>query len=131
MDVDSLINTFLNNYLRIFYTSFLLRKIIERGNNNYWITTGIRISCNHKKHLYLLSRDSNDINLEKHYKQYCKMLSSVIKDAKRSMYSNQVTNYTNKMKTIWNNIKLETNRLKGHTVSKYQNSPEDFNKYFY
>jgi hypothetical protein len=33
MDVDSLFNIFLNNYLRTVYTSFPLRKIIERGNS--------------------------------------------------------------------------------------------------
>jgi hypothetical protein len=45
------------------------------------------------------------------------------------MYNNQVTNSANKMKTIWNIINLETNWL-GHTVTKYQNSPEAFNKHF-
>jgi hypothetical protein len=34
------------------------------------------------------------------------------------------------MKTTWKIIKLETNRLKGHTISKHQNSPDAFNKYF-
>jgi hypothetical protein len=41
MDVDSIFNIFLNNYLRIVYTSFPLRKIIERGKCRQWITTGI------------------------------------------------------------------------------------------
>jgi hypothetical protein len=54
----------------------------------------------------------------------------VIGKAKMSVYNNQVTNSANEMKTIWNIIKLETNRLKGHTISKYQNSPEAFNTYF-
>jgi hypothetical protein len=106
MDVDLLFNTFLNNYFRIFYTSFPLPKIIERGNNNYWITTNIRISCNHKKHIYLLSRDSNDIGLMKYYKQYCKILSSVSKDAKRSIYNNQVTNSAKKMKAHNRSLKV-------------------------
>jgi hypothetical protein len=53
MDVDSLFNMFLNNYLRIFYTSFPLQKIIETGNNNVWITTGIKISCNCKKKVFI------------------------------------------------------------------------------
>jgi hypothetical protein len=54
----------------------------------------------------------------------------VIKEAKRSRYNNQVTNSANKVKTIWNIIKLETNRLKEHTITKYHNFPEAFNKYF-
>jgi hypothetical protein len=129
MDIDSLFNIFLNNYLRIFYTSFTLHKTIQRSNKS-WITTGIKISCNHKKDLYLLSRDSNDINLKEYYKQYCKILSSVIKEAKQLTYNNKIINYSNKMKTTWNIIKSETGRLNGHTTSKYQNTPDTFNKYF-
>jgi hypothetical protein len=34
------------------------------------------------------------------------------------------------MKTIWNIIKSETNRLKGHTVSNYKNSSDTFNDPF-
>ena len=60
MDIDSLFNSFLNDYLKIFYTSFPSCKIIKRSNNNSWITPGIRISCRHKRSLYLLTRDSDD-----------------------------------------------------------------------
>jgi hypothetical protein len=44
-----------------------------------------------------------------------------------------IINSTNKIKTTWNIIKAETNRLKGPTnttINNYQNSPEAFNKYF-
>jgi exonuclease III len=130
MDVDTLFNMFLNNYLRIFYTSFPLQKVAKRGKNKQWITLGIRTSCEKKKHLYLLSRDSNDINLKRYYKRYCKILASVIKEAKSSVYNNQVIKSTNKMKTTWNIIKTETNRSKDHIRNKYYNSPEAYNKYF-
>jgi hypothetical protein len=53
-----------------------------------------------------------------YYKQYCKILAQVIKEAKRLMYNNQVINSANKTKTTWNIIKKETNRVKGHTYSK-------------
>ena len=43
----------------------------------------------------------------------CKTLTSVIKEAKKYIYNNQIINFNNKMKTIWNIIKAETNRLKG------------------
>jgi hypothetical protein len=69
---------------------------------------GIRISCSHKEHLFLLSRDSNDINMKLYYKQYCKILAKVINEAKRLMYNNQVINSANKTKTTWNIIKKET-----------------------
>jgi hypothetical protein len=115
MDVDSLFNIFLNNYLRIVYTRFYLIKIIEKSNNRQWITTGIKTSCNRKRQLYLLSMDSNNINLI-YYKQYCKILERVIIEMKRSEYNNQIINSTNKMKTVWNIIKSKTNRLNGRTV---------------
>jgi hypothetical protein len=34
------------------------------------------------------------------------------------------------MKTTWKGITSETNRLKGHTVSNYENSPDNFNDHF-
>jgi hypothetical protein len=46
MDVDSLFNIFLNNYLRIVCTSFPLRKIIERGEIKQLVTMGIKTSFN-------------------------------------------------------------------------------------
>jgi hypothetical protein len=63
MDPDSLFNIYLNSYLRIVYTSFSLIKLIERSKSRQWITTGIKNFCNHKRRLYLLSKDSNNINL--------------------------------------------------------------------
>ena len=88
IDVDILFNSFLNNYLRIFYTSFPPCKIIEISNNNSWITPGIRIFCRCKRCLYLLTMDSDDAILKNYYQQYCKTLTSVIKQAKRYMYNN-------------------------------------------
>jgi hypothetical protein len=51
MNVNLLFSMFLNNYLRIFYTSFPLKKVTGKINKNHWIIPGIRISCNHKKYL--------------------------------------------------------------------------------
>ena len=48
-------------------------------------------------------------------------------------YNNRIINFTNKMKTTWNIIKAETNRLIEPittTINNNQNSPEAFNKYF-
>jgi hypothetical protein len=62
-----------------------------------------------------------------------KFLATVIREVKRCMYNNQLTNSTNKIKTTWNVIKAETNRLKGpsNTVTNnFQNSPEAYSRYF-
>jgi len=71
--------------------------------------------------------------LKNYYKQYCKTSISVIKETKKYMYNNRNINSTTKMKTTWNIIKAETNRLKGPittTINNNQNSAQDFNKYF-
>jgi len=57
-DVNTVFNNFLNTYLRIFNSSFSLQKIYSTHNNKPWITTGITNSCQHKRELYLISRDS-------------------------------------------------------------------------
>ena len=58
VDTDTLFNL-------LFYTSFPSCKIIERSNNNSWLTPGIRISCKRKICLYLLTKDSDDVILKK------------------------------------------------------------------
>jgi hypothetical protein len=69
--------------------------------------------------------------MKAYYKQYCRILTKVIKEAKRSVYNNQVINSVNKMKTTSDTTKKETNRAKRPIFSKYHNSPEAFNKYFH
>jgi len=92
---------------------------------------GIRTSCKHKRLLYLCTRSSNDTSVKKYYKQYCKILANVIKEAKKYIYNNQINKSANKIKTTWNIIKKETNRHKRlKTVTDYHNSPEAFNNYF-
>jgi hypothetical protein len=53
----------------------------------------------------------------------------VITEAKRSKYNNQIINSANKMKTTWNIIKSETNRLKMSHIN-YESSPDSFNDHF-
>lgn len=64
-DVNSICNSFLHTYLRVFYSSFPLRKLITRTNSNAWITAGIRTTCKHTRDLYLLCRNSNNPLLKK------------------------------------------------------------------
>jgi hypothetical protein len=64
-DINLSYNFFLNTYLRVYYSCFLLRKRIIKTNDNAWITAGIRISCKHKRELYLLCKNSKDSLLKK------------------------------------------------------------------
>ena len=44
-DVDTLFNSFLNSYPRIFHNHFPQHKFINRHSHTSWITPGIKISC--------------------------------------------------------------------------------------
>jgi len=97
-DVNDMFNSFLNIYLRIFYSSFPLKKVFSRNknDNNYWITIGIKTSCRHKRELYLASRNSNNQELKRYYQVYCKILSNVVKEAKRIYYDKTIKKSSNK-----------------------------------
>jgi hypothetical protein len=58
----------------------------------------------------MASTNSNDLRLKSHYKMYCKILSNVIKEAKRINYNNQILASNNKIKTTWEIVKLELGR---------------------
>jgi hypothetical protein len=81
-DVDTIFNYFLNRYLQIFYACFPKRKFYERSPTKSWITTGIRVYCQRKRDLYLLTKVNNSITLKQFCTKYCKILSNVIKEAK-------------------------------------------------
>jgi hypothetical protein len=110
-DVDIIFNSFLNTYLRIFYSCFPLKKITSSKTKiNNWISPGIKISCRRRRDLFWLYGNSNDANLKSYYKLYCRILSSVISMAKRSHYNGLIANSKNKMKTTWNIVKSVTGK---------------------
>jgi hypothetical protein len=87
MEVDANIsfNKFLNIYLRIFHSCFIKKRKISNTLSKPWLTKGIKISCNQKRELYLMARDNNEIELKLYYKCYCKILSKVVKEAKKKI----------------------------------------------
>ena len=66
--VNSLFNSFVNIYLRIFYFSFPPKSVINRNNkdDNNWITLGIKTSCKHKRELYQFLDVLNTLNVQPH-----------------------------------------------------------------
>jgi hypothetical protein len=77
--------------------------------------------------LYLKVRDNNEMEHKLYYKQYCKILSKVIKEAKKLYYKKIITKSKNKIKTTWNIIHKATGnstnennikslRINNHTV---------------
>ena len=81
-DVNTNFNNFLNTFLRHFYASFPMVKVKNPYNHNSWITPGIRTSCQHKTVLYLKLQTNSNPALKKYFKDYCRILTEVIKAAK-------------------------------------------------
>jgi hypothetical protein len=111
------------------------------NDDNNWITPGIRISHRHKRELYLLYRNNNDINVKSYYKSYCRILSSVINAAKRLYYDGLITNSKNKIKTTWNIVKSVTGKkfenksprsvcINGALTENHQVTADSFQSHF-
>jgi len=138
--VDVIFNSFLNTYLRIFYCSFPFKKCHPIQVKKAWITTGTKISCQHKRDLYLLCRGSKNPKFSSYYKTYCKILTEVIKTAKKLHYNKLITNSNNKVKTMWNIVKTETQKIRkdeippmnvdGCVVEDHHDTANIFNTYF-
>ena len=135
-NVNIIFNNFLNTYLRIFNASFPVVKSKESTKSNPWLTTGIRISCTTKRNLYATYRNSMDPNFKAYYKKYCKILSSVIRAAKKMHFDSLIRKSTNKIKTTWNivksltNNKTTTNKTNTRDFNNNQKTANAFNLYF-
>ena len=136
-------NSFLNDYLRIFNSCFPLHTVMTKNNftKNKWITKGIKISCNNKRKLYLSYRQNPNEETKKYYRLYSKILTDVIKEAKKIYYNKKVLTSSNKCKATWDIIneinehrhtKIDAQDLK--VDHKHITNPEEiaemFNKYF-
>ena len=95
----------------------------------------------HKRELYLISRNSNDEKLKRHYQAYCKILHKVIKEAKKLCYDTKIKKLNNKCKTTWEIIKKLTNNHHSDTeiqelmvgnkhLKDQQDIADAFNDYF-
>ena len=140
-DINHMYNSFLNIYLKIFHASFPLAKVTERNKGNQWITLGIQTSCKRKRELFLLKRSLHSPLLERYYTQYCKILTKVIREAKRMAFSTRISKSHNKTKTTWKIVNELLGKQPSHTdiqqltvdgiqYSNQQQVAEVFNKYF-
>ena len=83
-------NSFLDSYLKIFYSSFPLKRVHFDKKKKNWITLGILTSCKHKRELLIASSNNNNLDLINYYKRYCKTLSAVVKKAKKLNYADKI-----------------------------------------
>ena len=142
-DINNMFNSFLNNYLRIFNSSFPLQTVVVRKNStkNKWITKGIQTSCNNKRKLYKACRQNTDEEIKQHYRLYSKILANVIREAKTLYYNKKILKFNNKYKTTWDVIKEVTGhqcpkievqdiKVENEHITDLQEIAEVFNDYF-
>jgi hypothetical protein len=101
----------LYTFLNIFEGSFPIKYVSIGKIKNDWITQGIKISCKHKRTLYIYSRNRNDPNTRAFYIKYYKILNNVIKEAKKQHYCRLIAKSDNKIKTTWNIVKQDTGKI--------------------
>jgi hypothetical protein len=104
-DVNTVFNAFLNKFLRHYYSSFPVIKANKPLKCNTWMTTSTCMSCHHKREMYMELKTNNNPLLKKNYKDYCRILTTVIKQAKKMDFDKHITNSSNLIKTTWNLIK--------------------------
>jgi hypothetical protein len=135
-NIDINFKNFLNTYLRIFNSSFPYKRIYPNINS----TKGLKISCKRKEALYIICKNTQNPKLGSYYKIYSKILSAVIRTAKKMHYNNLLSRSHNKVKTMWNFVKTDINKLnrnnvpplniEGSPANDYQELACVFNNYF-
>jgi hypothetical protein len=82
-------NSFLHTFLNIFEVSFPVKCTGIRRNKNGWITQGIKISCEHKRRLYMciytVSTDNYDAVIKAFNIKCCKIFNKVYSRLKDSI----------------------------------------------
>jgi len=111
-DVNKIFNSFLNIFLRIYYSSFPLTQVKSKMNQNSWITPGIITSCKHKRQQYKELQNNNNATLASYCRDYSRILSMFIRKAKRMEHDKLILNSHNKVKTNWDIINKECGRNK-------------------
>jgi hypothetical protein len=81
-------------------------------NKNSSITPGTITSCKHKRELHkeLQNNNNNNATFASYYRDYSKIMSTVIRKAKRIEYDKLILNSHNKVKTTWSIMNKESGK---------------------
>ena len=83
------------------FSLYFIYSFIDHSRIHYWYrTNGYRTCYRHKRELYSIYRNSNNLELKRHYQVYCKILSNVIKGGKRIYYDKKIKNQAMKVKLL-------------------------------
>ena len=140
-DVNCSFNNFHCTLIRHFENSFPSVFKLYEAKHNDWITKGIKTSCQRKRYLYSVYKNTNNLQVKAYYKKYNNFLKKVIISAKKLYYDKRIELSSNKVKTTWSIIKdltgknpptvttMEINSEAG-TLTNNNDIAKAFNSYF-
>jgi hypothetical protein len=82
-DVNTIFNSFLNTFLKHYYSSFPVIKVNNLPSRNSWNTSGICTSCQHKRALYMELK-------KKTITQYLRNILEIIVESSQELYKKQI-----------------------------------------
>lgn len=110
-DINANYNLFLDTLQTLLNKYIPFKKVKQKTKfKKPYLTVGIRISCQNKRYLKLLTSQTNNSIIQTHYKNYTKTLKKTVKISKKQQNIRKFQNSNNKTKTMWNIIKSETNK---------------------
>uniref|UniRef100_A0A8D9BK78 Endonuclease/exonuclease/phosphatase domain-containing protein n=1 Tax=Cacopsylla melanoneura TaxID=428564 RepID=A0A8D9BK78_9HEMI len=120
-----------NDQLSHFYSIFLFLfnshfpyKLLSVGGpkRKPWITKGIIISSAKKRSLFSLGLQSNDPSLHEYYKNYCRVLQRVVREAKRKHTMSEIRSAPKqkRIKTVWNIVKAHSKYNRSKTCDTFE-----------
>lgn len=112
-DVDVCFQTFVNTIRYVFEECCPLKRVCgEKDYSRGWITTEIRESSHHLKNLFWLHSNLKNFNSLQLYKSAKKEYNQLVNNTKSNYYAKLIENSSQKNKTVWNLVNLETGRTK-------------------
>ena len=92
---------------------------LQLCKHNEWITKGIKISCQSKRYLYSIYKNTNNPQVKAYYRKYNNILKKVIISAKKLYYDKRIELLSNRVKITWSIIKDLTGKTQT-TVTKME-----------
>ena len=104
-DVEHAMDMFYKTYYNAFYTSFPQKRLSrKRAKDRKWMTSALRKSTDHKNKLYKKRKLRPTDNNKRKYKQYRNILTSCLRTAEETYYTNLIQEGKNNLKQLWTTV---------------------------
>ena len=104
-DVEHAMDMFYKTYYNAFYTSFPQKRLSrKRAKDRKWMTSALRKSTDHKNKLYKKTKLRPTDNNKRKYKQYRNILTSCLRTAEETYYTNLIQEGKNNLKQLWTTV---------------------------